>query len=463
MLFFVLFNNMNIKITENLMQVSIIGVVLYFLYKKKTDINSIIRLIIIAGIIMRIGYMLYTPYTVRAHDIDGHIAYIGWLYNGSLPDNNGFLFYHPPFFHFLGSVLGRFIGSLKYDGNNIYEAAKIVSCFASCAMLIVTSEIARALELGKKTELTAVLITAFLPNFYLLAGRVNNDSLSVMFMYFTLLYTVKWYKKPCFKYAVIIALSIGFGMMTKMSVGTLAFFTGPVMLFVLFKSFVKDKKDLSIFCQLLVFAVICFPLGLWYPIRNMILFDQPLNYVYKIPADNPLYCGDYGIIDRFLSFPVISGLKTVYADPFTDHNVWIYLIKGALFGEFSFDINEFIPRVFTGINVILSVISASGLIFVIASKRVKPSVKYFVTVLWLVTVISYISFNISLPFGCTMDFRYVVPLGLVSSLTVGILYEALSDIWAEKENTAVLILLDIIKLVCILFAVYSVLMYTTIN
>ncbi len=460
-LLFIILNKTDVKIVENIMQVSIFAVFLWFIYHKKTRCEDIISLIIMIGIIMRIGYMLYTAVGIRTHDIDGHIAYMNFLYNGSLPDSNNFIFYHPPFFHFLGALFGRTIGSLKYSGNDIYEAAKIISCFSSCAILLITRSIAKELELGKKAVLTAVLITAVLPNFFLLASRANNDALSILFMYITLLYTVRWYKKPCYKYVIILALSIGFGMMTKISVGTLAFFTGPVMLYVLIQNFRRDKKDMSILYQLIVFALICFPLGLWYPIRNLILFDQPFNYVYKIPVTEPIYCGDRGYGDRFFSFPFIEGVKSVYSHPNDDYNVWIYLIKGAVFGEFSFDINDLVPRVLFILNIIVSLISVVGLVFTVFSRRVKAEQKYFIAVLWLIVMASYISFNISLPFGCTMDFRYVVPISLVSGLSCGIMYQWL---WDEAPKGIYSRIARIFfEITFVLFAFYSVIMFTTIN
>lgn len=35
---------------------------------------------------------------------------------------------------------------------------------------------------------------------------------------------------------------------------------------------------------------------------------------------------------------------------------------------------------------------------------------------WLVLMGSYINFNIQYPFGCTMDFRYVVPTALIGAV-----------------------------------------------
>lgn len=451
---FLLFNNEDIKFIENLMQLSIGAVVFWYIYKGRTDRKHIIDLIIITGIIMRIGYMLYTPIGVRGHDIDGHLAYIRFILNGHLPDSNLYQFYHPPFFHFMAAVSAKIIGALKYEGDTAIEAGKIISCFASCTMLIVARRITEELNM-KKGAVIAVALTAFLSNYYLLAGRLNNDSLAIMFLYIAVLYTIRWYKKPCFRNVICIALAIGFGMMTKISVGTMAFFTGPVMLYVLFMNYKRDKKDLSIFKQLCAFAVICFPLALWYGVRNYILFDQPLNYVLRPSEDLPFYFENIGIYKRFIEVPIISGLKTVYHDPWTEYNLWIAILKGSLFGEFGFAVNEFIPRLFTIVNIFVVIMSTAGMIYMALSKKIKAIVKYVIIMLWLITFVTFFSFNISFPFGCTLDFRYIVPLALVSALSSGTAY----DLLEENGNK----LLKFMNIICILFVMCSFIMFTTIN
>ena len=135
-------------------------------------------------------------------------------------------------------------------------------------------------------------MAAFLPEHYLLAGRLNNDALSSMFMTAIILYTPKWYRRLSIHDMIIHALCYGFGLMAKISVFALV--TGSVMIIVLFKD-LKSGDAIHIFLQYLVFLNIAFPLGLWYPIRNLIRFDQSFNYVAQIETTDPLYCGDHSI------------------------------------------------------------------------------------------------------------------------------------------------------------------------
>ena len=50
-----------------------------------------------------------------------------------------------------------------------------------------------------------------------MSGSINNDELVTMFAILELFYLMRWQKNPSMKNAVIIALCIGLGLMTKTS------------------------------------------------------------------------------------------------------------------------------------------------------------------------------------------------------------------------------------------------------
>ena len=69
---------------------------------KKLDRKNAIFLLFMAGVIIRVCYMLYTPITSRQHDTfnkanTGHEAYAWSIFStGKLPTTNSYQFYHPP-------------------------------------------------------------------------------------------------------------------------------------------------------------------------------------------------------------------------------------------------------------------------------------------------------------------------------------------------------------------------------
>nr|WP_302598879.1 glycosyltransferase family 39 protein [uncultured Cellulosilyticum sp.] len=453
------------------MQLLILGSLIFAMFKNREDgLNNlhILYLIIWLGIVMRIGYMLYTPINVRSHDLGdisrdgfGHAAYIINLMEGHLPSTNYGQFYHPPLFHYLAAQVCKLVNIFLRSDNleRIVEASKVVSCFASCGMLILTKYISEELGLKEKGQLVAGAFVAFLPNFYLLAGRVNNDALAIFFMFVIILYTIRWYKEPTYKNVMILALAFGLGMMTKISVGMMALYTGGIMLYVLFKD-PKGIKRQRIFGELVAFGGICFPLALWYPIRNKMLFEQAFSYVLEIPIDHPLYCGDYTWYQRFIGFPFRKTFSPIYNSPLEDYNVNVYLLKGALFGEFTFEINNFWSLFILVVYTLLMIFVVLSYLYLIYNYRqTKTFMTYTVCSITAIMYISYLYFNIQYPFGCTMDYRYVVPLALMNGLALGIGFEGLKEI----KSKVVKYIRNSIMLVCIVFAMLSVVIFCNIG
>lgn len=119
------------------------------LKKKKIFLRNRINWIIIFGIFMRIVYMLYTPITVRSHDLrelslkgTGHAAYLLNIMEGHLPYTNDFQFYQQPFYYLLSAGLAKFL-KVCIPNLTLYQmlsASKIISCLASCLLLFCCEE-----------------------------------------------------------------------------------------------------------------------------------------------------------------------------------------------------------------------------------------------------------------------------------------------------------------------------------
>lgn len=461
---FIIINGLNlsddIKSIQIGMQMLILGSLVFGLLKK--DEVKLLRMIIFIGIVMRIGYMLYTPIDVRAHDLGGidgagHMRYIIKLMQNQLPISNEGQFYHPPLFHYLSAQICKIVNLFfnRVEIEAIVEASKIVSCFASCSVLILTKRICEELKLGEKAKLIVVAFIAFLPNFYLLAGRVNNDSLALFFMIVIVLYTIKWYIRPLYRNVIILAIAFGLGMMTKLSVGMMALYTGSIMLYVLFKD-TKGIKRQTIFLELIVFGMICFPLALWYPIRNKILFGQELTYVLQIPVEHALYCGEYKWYQRFIGFPFNKALSQIYNSPYEDYNVNVYLFKSALFGEFTFEINNCWSVLILITYIILMILVALSYLYLVYKyRKTKAFMTYTICSVTAIMYISYIYFNVKYPFGCSMDYRYIAPMALMNSLVLGIGIEGLKEIKSKVgryiKSSTIFIFIAFVVLSVIMF------------
>ena len=123
-----------------------------------------------------------------------------------------------------------------------------------------------------------LLYVAFTPIFILNSGSVTPDALTTCFLTAEFLVTLLWKQTPCRKYLFTLAFLYGFGVMAKISCATVVPFTALIFLQKLFQE--KDcRRRLCLLKDYLLFSCISLPLGLWYALRNWLLFRQPLTYV----------------------------------------------------------------------------------------------------------------------------------------------------------------------------------------
>lgn len=87
-------------------------------------------------------------------------------------------------------------------------------------------------------------LIAFNPSFIIFAGSINNDILSITFMLGAILWTLRWYKTRTMRNIIPIALCIGFGMMTKLSVALVAPAVGLLFLLCFIVNFKKEWLSL---------------------------------------------------------------------------------------------------------------------------------------------------------------------------------------------------------------------------
>jgi hypothetical protein len=217
-------------------------------------------------------------------------------------------------------------------------------------------------------------------------------------------------------------------MSAKLSGGLVAVFTAAVFLLGIHRQY-RAGGGLQIVGQFSAFAAVCFPLGLWYPIRNLKLFGQPLGYVLEIPTYSSLYIGYVPLKQRLLTFDLASVLWGGYCQPRSDFRLWEYTVKCALFGEFTFsDRQSLWGVVLIAASLILIVLSLGALLWFIFKdrKRNRPAVLRL-AFLWLLLMLSFVYFNIKYPFGCSMDFRYIVPTVVIGAGFLGLLLDKAAE------------------------------------
>lgn len=398
---------------------------LYFFNKyRKDDLNAALFFLFLTGFFLRLGYVFTNELFERQYDVGqinlhsinsnavGHFAYILNLFElNSLPNSNAYQFYHPPLHHFLSAVWMRGYALLVPNSSwdTLLHSIQVLTLFYSTMLMVVTSQIAKTMKLKNNENYVLTAFVGLHPSLILLSGRLNNDALSVLWIFLIILLTFRWQNTKRITDIVLLAFAIGLGMMTKMSVITMTPWVALIFLYVLIEKYIKREKIGSLITQFSLFALIVFPLGLWYPIRNLILFNQPFNFVYLLPE----YYGvsEFSLWNRFIFINVEELTRSLFANSSVDSNMWSYLFKTSVFAEYSYWGSFLLAIGMLLSNVILFFLFIPGLCietFLAFQKR-----KFFDIAMVGILIFNFsffIYFNLQYPFGPTYDFRYLVPV-----------------------------------------------------
>ncbi len=365
--------------------------------------------ILLLGIAVNVWYILATPWNERQHDVfvfetQGHAGYIyTMMKTGKLPDTNTGLFYHPPLHPYIMSLAGNLLSGAINTTEQVFEALQILPAYYSLMCGWVFLKILDFLKLRQSTKLLFFAAFTLHPTLIVFSGSINNDVLCLLLSMCTLLYVLRFMERQSMKNALLAALFLGLAMMTKLSAVTLA----PVIAVIFIIRIIsptEGRSRRSIIINELCFGALSIPLGMWYPIRNLIKFNQPLGYVMPIGTSHPLYCGDKSIFDRFLAVPLHEITESVYCLPEEDFNIPLYTVKCSVFGEFTFDFPTWAATALLILNCVLIVSCIAAAVYIIVKKHHGG---ILLTAVSAVSLMFFIWFNIRYPNGCSMDFRYI--------------------------------------------------------
>lgn len=423
---------------------------------KKADIVTII--ILILGIVARlIACILATP-TEFQHDVtfeSGHFDYAKYIYrNWHLADTNYYEFSQPPINAYLQAIVMKIASYFRSSHTGLiqlYSYSKYLTLIYSILTLIIIYKIIKEFDLPKYASNIFLAIMSFYPALIIMTTQYSNDSLGYMFFYLSLFLGIRWAKYKKASTIILLAISIGLGMLTKVSVGLIAFIIGPMMIAVLIKSIyhkdemanVASTKNLttkSIMIQLVIFALIVFPLGLSYSIRNYILFGQGFGEIFDIVKGSLFDTAirPYSIFDRYVVFRFDRLFDKKYGifHDWLEFNIWVDLIKTSTFDEFQFTFKNLYPILYTIyiLNIIFWFVSFISIVYNIvcvakkflyklsAAKKDKAkkgdskcienvvsydNLRYLSLMLYFLAIVAYLLFNIRYPRSCNSNYRYI--------------------------------------------------------
>lgn len=438
---------------------------------RKFTSKDLITAVLAAGFIMRSVMVLFTPLNFWQHDVSSfspdqagfHDTYILYIYNNfTIPDvdvRDYGQFYHPPLHYIVTALFFRLQNVLPVKFASDINGLKVLPMLWTSFLILFAKKILEQLKIEGRALAFSMMLIVFCPQMIFLSIQVNNDALALMLFVCSVFLALRWYNKPELTTILLLAISLGCAMMTKLSMGFAAVPVAWIFLAKLIKT--GRKKAGELIRQFVSFALVVFPLGLWFPIRNLICYNVPVTYVYEIDSSANMDVWMYSPIQRLFA-PSKEILSTPYLQQGVEHNdfnIFLGLIKSGLFDDRTFE-NGYL----TGTGRAMAAVSAVLIIAIIicaiagAIGRFNKSGRKILDntegisfwILTAVLVISEIVFCFKHPVVCTEAFRYIAPMLVPAAFFGGSIMQS-DGKTAKAASVCLKVLIALFVLLVILF------------
>lgn len=425
--------------------------------------------VIFLGMLMRVSYVLFMDIWTLQNDggtftgfgtpniNNGHIGYVEYIYKFfHIPDMDPyeyFGYYHPPLHHIIEAIwmtIQRLIGVPELLA---FENLQIPTLIYSGLCMMVMLHILEESGVSKKLMTFGMLLFAFHPRMMVLAGSVNNDILALLLLLTTIWRTLAWIREKTYRNIILIALSLGFGMISKLNTAICAFSIALIFAIVLV-DVIKSKNLVPIrktILQYVVFGVICIPIGLSYIVRNLVLFGEKpgIPSPALIPNESVMYTGEFSVWS-IIGIPTIADLHVGF--PFHPlsakaiHNTWVILFQTGLFAEaYPANIGDFLlafAQIAYVASIILAVITTVVFIGCYAVKALKGAGEgtalrdLFLWSTYVFMLLSFCLYVLKYPYTCSSDFRYMTASLVFTSLGYVLLQKSGDEKNAGNGNSS---------------------------
>lgn len=291
--------------------------------------------------------------------------------------------------------------------------------------IIYLYKILKELEI-QKSLIPTLLFICLSPALLIMSGSINNDMLSISLSIIAIYYTIIWYKDDSLKTLIKIALSISLAIMTKISSALIA----VAIAFVFLTKVIKKKKEISKYVwHFTLFAIIAIPIGVWFPIKNLVLYDIPVTYIQSVDESNGANISKYAALERFFKIET-NHLNSINIDmgPETpEYNIFITTLKSFIIDEhIDYENNKLlslvVPVIFI-LSIIITIFYLISIFYILINKKKISNWTYFFLLIGILQIGAYISFCFNYPFTFTMNFRYIIP----SLITYAVITSLVSD------------------------------------
>lgn len=420
------------------------GIWIYLKISGNFTENSAVFMIILLGTFLRCAYVLLSGLYERQHDAGaytgmgtefvnpGHIGYIEYIYKfHKLPDINPyelFAYYHPPLHHIISFLWLQLNIALGVAEELAFENLQILPLFYSCLCMLITWKILKVLEVKGTGLYIGVAFMAFHPATIIMAGSVNNDMLTILFMCLIILESLKWIRNKNLAGLIRLALYIGLGMITKLNSAVLAIPLAIIFLGHFISVLQSHKRNyiLKWIKNYCIFGVIVAPIGLSWIVRNLIRFGEKPGV--PVPGEtSPMYTAAFSLWER-LGIPFFSDWN--FAFPFHPisakacTNTWVIMYHTSLFAEEYPaglpDILLILCQTTFVLALVLGIATVILLILVLINRKTRREDSVFLLTGYIIMLISFAAFVIIYPYTCSSDFRYVAICLVYISIALGL-------------------------------------------
>lgn len=406
------------------------------------------------GMLIRAGYVLFYDIYTLQNDAgtytgfntdtinNGHIGYIEYIYKFfHLPDMDPydhFGYYHPPLHHTIEAVWMTIQRLLGVPEDLAFQNLQVPTLIYSGLCIVVMLHILE--ESGIREELLSLgmCLFAFHPKLLVLGGSINNDILALLLLLVTIWRVLVWIQEKTFLNIILIALALGFGMISKLNTAICAFSIALVY-FIYLVQVIKEGNKVAIrntLLQYVVFGVICIPIGLSYIVRNIVLFGEKpgIPSPALIPNESVMYTGPYSVWS-IIGIPSIADLHVEF--PFhvlsaaSIHNTWVILFQTGLFSEsYPVEIGSgllavcqiaYVASIVAGVLLTIAfIVSYAAKLWGEIKEKEDGLRTTFLLFTYVFMLISFCLYVFKYPYTCSSDFRYMTAslvftaLGLVA-------------------------------------------------
>jgi hypothetical protein len=380
------------------------ALVLLALALRRLDVPWTLAGPFVAGVALRIGYLSVTPYSLRDHDVAGHIEYVEYVLNHhSLPGSyDGWSFYHPPLYYILAAALWKalvVVGVHSRDGilwalqvqSMVYEFGFVAFALGTATLwLAQLPDAAFGRRLMSRSWLGALLaaLLCVWPSGVIHSVRIGNDDLFYLWFAAGVYFASRWWVGGRDR-DLHVAAACG-ALDPERKVRTLVRRAWPgTLLFLLSTGAALGR------------ALVDMHSGK----RSNLLMGNVHD------LQNNLLVGDRA--QNFLWFDTKTFVNEAFMSPLDDAKgrqfFWNYTLKSSLFGEFSFAHPQLWDLAVV-LSVLLLFVAACVLLGFALSRRDEwlsdlPAIAATATLF-----ASLAAIRAALPMSAVGDFRYIVPV-----------------------------------------------------